>query len=53
MDYRNHMNYIISGFSIVIRANINTLYVIRDNGNIRAKSPGTTEYRVVPNKAEI
>ena len=47
------MNYIISGFSIVIRTNINTLYIIRDNGNIRAKSPGTTEYRVVPNKAEI
>lgn len=46
------MNYIISGFSIVICTNINTLY-IRDNGNIIAKSPGTTEYRVVPNKAEI
>ena len=47
------MDYIISGFSIVIRTNINILYIIRDNGNIRAKSPGTTEYRVVPNKAEI
>ena len=47
------MDYIISVFSIVIRTNINILYIIRDNGNIRAKSPGTTEYKVVPNKAEI
>ena len=45
------MDCIISGFSIVICTNINTLYIMRKNGTIRAKSPGTTEYRAVPNKA--
>lgn len=45
MDYRNHMDYIISGFAIVICASINTHYIIRGNGDIRAKRSGTTENR--------
>lgn len=40
------MDYMISDFAFVIYISINTYCVIRDNGNIRAKNPGSIENRL-------
>lgn len=45
-------DYMTLGFVIVTCRSVNTYYVIKDNGNFRAKSPGTAENRVVSNKTE-
>lgn len=49
MDYGNHMDYTISDFANVTCASLNTHCIIRNDGNIRAKSLGTTENTVVSN----